>query len=132
MSFAHMEASLLRKDHSDYRRLLRKPLSSSFASTLTTAQPLGKHDFNLDDVFLRHFTLTRKRFCLWAKNTPTIAVYFVNRCRPRSRGQVLDRLVPVSFTRCRASTSGLSTWSSSRSLTLSWRWEISSWGGLHA
>src|SRR5690625_2226071 len=43
MSFAHMEASLLRKDHSDYRRLLRKPLSSSFASTLTTAQPLGKH-----------------------------------------------------------------------------------------
>ena len=34
--------------------------------------------------------------------------------------EALDRLVPVSFTRCRASTSGLSTWSSSRGLTPSW------------
>src|SRR5690625_2899649 len=38
--FAEDEASLLRKDHSDYRRLLRKPLASSFASySPTGSQP---------------------------------------------------------------------------------------------
>src|SRR5690625_1919843 len=38
--FAEDEASLLRKDHSDYRCLLRKPLASSFASySPTGSQP---------------------------------------------------------------------------------------------
>ena len=43
-----------------------------------------------------------------------------------SKGQVLGLLVPVGSTRCRAYTSGLSTWSSSRGLTWLTQWEISS------
>src|SRR5205823_14694233 len=44
--------------------------------------------------------------------------------------QVLGLLVPVGSTRCRAYTSGLSTSWSSRGLTGSSPWEISSWGEL--
>jgi hypothetical protein len=40
--------------------------------------------------------------------------------------QALDPLVPVSFARCRASRSGLSTWWSTRGLTPSRGWENSS------
>ncbi len=47
-----------------------------------------------------------------------------------SKSQALGLLVPVSSTRCRASTSGLSTWWSSRGLTRLTRWEISSRGRL--
>ena len=46
--------------------------------------------------------------------------------------QALDPLVPVSFTRYRASRSGLSTWWSTRGLTPSRGWESSSRGRLPA
>ena len=46
--------------------------------------------------------------------------------------QALDPLVPVSFTRRRASRSGLSTWWSTRGLTPSRGWESSSRGRLPA
>src|SRR5256885_2449251 len=48
----------------------------------------------------------------------------------RERSQALGLLVPVSSTRCRASTSGLSTSWSARGLTRLTRWEISSRGEL--
>jgi hypothetical protein len=44
--------------------------------------------------------------------------------------QALGRLVPVGCTRCRASTSGLSTWWSTTGLTRLTLWGTSSWNGL--
>src|SRR3954466_6582548 len=62
-----------------------------------------------------------------------------NRTAPTSKSmgiknirQALDPLVPVSFTHCCASRSGLSTWWSTRGLTPSKGWESSSRGRLPA
>jgi len=45
-------------------------------------------------------------------------------CRRGNQNQALGLLVPVSCTHCCASTSGLSTWCSTRGLTRLIRWEI--------
>ena len=50
----------------------------------------------------------------------------------QKKGQDLGRLGPVSSTRRRAYTSGLSTRWSTGVLTWSTQWEVSSWGGLPA
>jgi hypothetical protein len=56
-----------------------------------------------------------------------------NERAPRKKiRQALDPLVPVSYTCHHASRSGLSTWWSTRGLTLSRRWESSSQGRLPA
>ena len=70
----------------------------------------------------RRITTGNLRLCLQNRIETSNHIYF-----PASSfldlGQALDRLVPVSYTHCYASTSGLSTLSSSRGLT-SEEWDI--------